>query len=176
MFLQKDILSEKIDFLDLLISHPKINVNAIYTSVNIDEYEILKKSALSIVIEEEKESFFKTLIKHSEIDYNFRAINITDKTKTYTHILHMAVDKRNTSMVKCLLSCSEIDVNIKSLEETNEDDFCDTIEETALLKAINNDDIEIIGLLLSHPKIDLNFCYKKTHLTQKEFFIEKKLL
>ena len=82
--------------------------------------------------------------------------------------LHYAITKNNIEIIKLLLACSEIDINIKSnifkiicyIHEIWLIKFNYSYDEKTgippLYTAIRKGNIEIIKLLLAHPKIDVN--------------------
>lgn len=105
------------------------------------------------------------LLTNDNIDVNLLNTTSYSGSDTKKTALYYAVEKRKTDAVKALLTNDNIDVNIICGEEEcevyeDEDGYPNqrTIitGETALHRAVQNGSIEIVKLLLSNPKIDIN--------------------
>lgn len=168
------VKKNNVEIVKLLLKCPKLDINQFceYSEHNLKH----TKTALHIAVENEYFQIVELLLSNDKININCLckiekgnneryAINYSCDEKA---ALHICVQKRNKKIVNLLLQNQNIDINMKLLSyyKSNEGDFlCESEheskrEKTALLLAIEENEIEIVKLLLSNDKIDIN-CFVK---------------
>ncbi|KAK2798050.1 hypothetical protein FQN51_007975 [Onygenales sp. PD_10] len=118
--------------IEQLLARPDVDVNL----AGCKEHE---GTLLCWAVRHEDEAVFKMLLAHRNIDINTR--NPGGCTA-----LSWAIKKAHMRMVKTLLARPEIDVNVKDMDE----------ESPLSLAAALSPKTEILELLLSHSKVDVN--------------------
>lgn len=152
-FLVELMQCENYELLKIMLSQPNINVFEISFTLILMYLDHLSLLFLAIV---------KLLLNHPNIDVNKSFEPNTSRT-TYRTALHIAIETGYTEVVKLLLEKPDIDVN--SIANFDEESFnfeywrkgkqFDSYY-TPLQEAVELEDIEVIKLLLAHPRIDVN--------------------
>lgn len=184
------------EIVKILLTHSDINVNIKITiEQNTDECKRKKigKTALHIAIENKNIEIVDYLLSHPKIDANIKCEYYEyNKIKHYNGYesswhktektpLILAAEKQSTDIIKLLLSQSKIILNNESLHNDGTENYkknydsssekpkIDTTEKKVSLHiAVENQDVETVKLLLSHPFIDANFKF----IRRKERFCE----
>lgn len=174
---------------DILLKHPKINVNVEMTG----DFKY-GKTILQFAFEKWDDYIIKKLLSKKEINANlvliekFNSESFPDHLKDVKSrgneesLLQVAVEKENYEIIKLLLQRKEIDTNFlnskvvidrqvhkKTYEEV---DHIEIQKKTALVIACEKNNTEIVRLLLSDPNIDIN---KKSTVNKIERKYESKL-
>lgn len=135
----------------LLLKTPEIDVNLVTTSEEI--------TPLQIAIENEQVPVVELLLQHTSIDVN-------KKTKFNSTPLCTAIIKKNYQITELLLK--QLDIKVNNYATMN--------SLTPLYLAIESCNIEIVKLLLGHPKINVNklsgFHILPLHLAVKNNYID----
>ncbi|KAK8897711.1 hypothetical protein M9Y10_015676 [Tritrichomonas musculus] len=175
-----------IDIIQLLISKNEIDVNAkstrsykkpkkSYGDMNLYYLKTEEKTVLHEAIESEYIEVVQYLLNNQKVDINCKHI----ERKTYQdylttgsffydkkcekELLHFAIKKGHIGIIELLLSNPKIDINSISTSWISEGGGCITsfysstiLERSSLYFAIKKEDIKVIQLFLSQPKIDVN--------------------
>ncbi|KAK8881653.1 hypothetical protein M9Y10_004397 [Tritrichomonas musculus] len=173
-----------IEIAKLLLSHPQIDVNFNHKIEDNDNDNIDVKSALILAIENEELDIVKLLLANPKIDVNARSIKKKAYEKDYDEKtpLYFAIQKGNIEIIKEILKSNDFDVNSSQLikvsypyEEGNDPTTKTLI--SALNLATEQSNLDIVNLLLSHPKISLNEqstkCLK--YMSKMSSFVEYKM-
>lgn len=158
------------EIVGLLLQNPKLDINLFCKCSQINSRS--KETALHIAVEKEDLQIIQLLLMNSKINVNLsskmekgRSTSVNDEVP-----LHVAVRNKSIDIVKLLLQNAYIDINYPMISTfvSTESDFLSISrheskrERTALHLAIENNDIEIVKLLLSNDKVDVNSCIKFT--------------
>lgn len=154
-----------IDIANLLINHPKIDINRGFLTMAINDgnTEIAKliinhpkidinyassedRIPINVAIDKDNKEIIKILLNHPKIDIK----------STQNKLFLTVVKKGNLEIVKLLLSHEGLDYNY------NEDG------QTALYCAVSNRHIEIVDFLMGLKKFDINFTTVDTTRDEKE--------
>ena len=173
-----------IEIAKLLLSHPQIDVNFNHKIEDNDNDNIDVKSALILAIENEELDIVKLLLANPKIDVNARSIKKKAYEKDYDEKtpLYFAIQKGNIEITKEILKSNDFDINSSQLikvsypyEEGNDPTTKTLI--SALNLATEQSNLDIVNLLLSHPKISLNEqstkCLK--YMSKMSSFVEYKM-
>ena len=152
--------NEDVKAVEYLLSKSEIDVNYYYEQQQkkytyYNNYNTKQKQINKVHNVENKP------LKNDEQD---KSIN-----KSYKTLLQLAVSKGNNEIISLLLNISNININDQSIDKNyffyyNDGNHGPDVEVTtkirtmksALLIAIENNDIEDVELLIKHPKIDVN--------------------
>ncbi|KAK8836214.1 hypothetical protein M9Y10_039846 [Tritrichomonas musculus] len=140
------------DMVKVLLKHPKIDINMIFSNENKKEETFLIKA-----IKKHNHELIKILLEHPEIDVN-KSINnkLKDGVRQETPLTTaISLKKKDDEIISLLLNHKNIDVNMPTTNQFGSTRY----EETPLSIAIDEKNKEIIVLLLTHPNIDVNCKY-----------------
>jgi len=129
---------EKTKIIEILLKHPRINVNKRMTSKYFN--------GTPLALAKRKPEIFKLLIEHPSIDINKSCI-MDCRNRIKETILYEAVSNQDIQRVNTLLNYT-IDVN-----KGTDEGFAN---KSPLYCAISRNNIEIVKVLLSHKDIDVN--------------------
>ncbi|KAK8883696.1 hypothetical protein M9Y10_042794 [Tritrichomonas musculus] len=157
------IKKENIEIVEILLEFPNTDVNVqdrlFNLKLNGQDYD--KISPLILAINVDNIKIFDLLLNHPNIDINMTIEPISDRSTIWTP-LHMAIMLENTLFAEKLINHPNIDVNIianfdesTSIFEVFEVHHFDLFY-TPLQLTVELENIKMIELLLSHPKISLN--------------------
>lgn len=146
------IKKDSTKIVQFLSSIESININQIYWESDNSSFGYNQSNKEE---EDENDTYFDT-------DFEDYSTIINKKTA-----LHLAIENKNTEIVSILLKHPKINVNVLKLEKKYLYDkifgYANTKKiyktrfiKTALFAAIENDDVEMVRLLLTAPKIDVN--------------------
>lgn len=166
----------------------EVSKNPLHFAIEKEYIDIVKLLLQSKKIDVNSLKIYKTYGNNDEEYTNW--LEITEQTP-----LHIAVIKKNVEIIKLLLNNNEIDVNILQTNENGSISFndlnkwidsdysiysntsenidfleCKTRKMSELHLAILNENIEIIKLLLSNKKTDVNL---RCEITDKNYFLEE---
>lgn len=157
------IKRKEVEIVDYLLSLDKIDANCLYfyehAYVNYDDSDPWSDNRIKNI----DDSF-----------YVYSPENVSENEDKITKMspLHLAIESKNMDIIKLLLSCDKVDVNIIKeyhhrqyfSENDNQNDFNEEadLKIPTLCVAIKIGDIEIVKLLLSNDKIDVNINYSGT--------------
>lgn len=134
---------KNIKMVKLLLSHPKIDVNALEIKNDISQTALY--STINLL-----------LLSKPEIDVNI----LCERDSIFQTALHFAVERRRTKIVKLLLSNPKNDVNIQRTNASCSNYYPNNISNnnkmTALHIAHKEKCQEIVELLLQRKDIDVN--------------------
>ncbi|KAK8841677.1 hypothetical protein M9Y10_026617 [Tritrichomonas musculus] len=155
------------DIVSLLLERPEVDVNfqtQKYNSAKCDE----NVSLLHIAVTNNNKEIIQMLLNRKEIDVNMYS-SITSITQSTVEErkespLLKAIYNKNIDIIKLLMSHDDIDPNQKGVITSYNKDYCGKLtlkevkETFPLHESINLGNQEIINLLLSNQKIDVNIC------------------
>ena len=171
------IKEENVEIVDILLKIPNTNVNeknsSLYLTFNGQRYSVISPLLLAMNVENVK--IFDLLLNHPKIDINMAVMPVDNRSTIWTP-LHMSIMLENYSFAEKLIKQPNIDVNFKANfdESTSIFDFFEVhhfdVFYTPLQLAVELENIEIIKLLLSHPKILLNEIEKYLTYTKLDYY------
>ena len=176
------------EMVKFLISQPGIDINYQHTYCYVQYSQSVVQENKRI--EEDSKSFWETKNDSINIE-SLKSIFDYNRPSFYTPliktVLQLSVEYKTKKIVEILLNHPDINVNCKMIIQRNIvffiiSDFNIFIEraiqitKTPLITAIENEDLETVCLLLSHPKIDVNlkltsdikYLYKYFNRSNKE--------
>ena len=157
------IVTNNLEIIKILLSHPEIDVNKCVKIENDGKISQFTPFFFEIfnneVIETTKLQVISLLLSHKNTDVNYDS-----KEDCGTPLIY-AIEHQKKDLITLLLSNPNIDVNAKSI--INSKDGYST-EKNPLSVALENNYKETALLLLNHPKIDVNIkiLHKKIDFSQ----------
>lgn len=157
--------NEQIEIIKLLLSLNNIDVNPIeYDQICFDEH--YEKTPLSIAVEKENLEIVQLLLSKNYINpniiYNFYYYIIVmdginhEKPITQITPLQSAIIKENKAIIQALLNSKKIDINYIGFQYVSHNNSGDKLNKTALHIAVEQNDLDIVKMLLSYEKINVN--------------------